>query len=180
MSLKRLLDNYWFSRVILIIWVVSAVFVLFVFTRIDSIIHVELYKFGLQFSYDWASQYWVFARLVCVCLGLPMALSVFVLAYSFTAKLDRTRSNDVKQGAKQEVKPQPAVDGDRKAKENIVISCPSCKKVFGKPLVMLDFSGAKPRLVNVCPYCNHILGCADEDEASSDVQVIDLNKKLTK
>jgi len=40
----------------------------------------------------------------------------------------------------------------------MIVSCPSCKKTFGKPLVMLDFSGGKPGLVNTCPYCNARLG----------------------
>lgn len=60
----------------------------------------------------------------------------------------------------------------------MVISCPNCKRVFGKPLVMLDFSGGKTRLVNVCPYCNHVLGDADEKESDSDVGVVDLNKRV--
>jgi len=30
---------------------------------------------------------------------------------------------------------------------------------------MLDFSGGKTKLVNVCPYCNNILGCAEEEDA---------------
>ncbi len=36
--------------------------------------------------------------------------------------------------------------------------CPNCGKVFSKPMVMLDFVGGKTRLVNVCPYCSHVLG----------------------
>lgn len=37
-------------------------------------------------------------------------------------------------------------------------TCPSCKKGFSQPLVMLDFEGGKSKLVNVCPYCNQVLG----------------------
>jgi uncharacterized Zn-finger protein len=44
---------------------------------------------------------------------------------------------------------------------HMFISCPKCKRVFGRPLVMLDFSGGKTRFVNVCPYCNHVLGTAE-------------------
>jgi len=36
-------------------------------------------------------------------------------------------------------------------------TCPSCKKGFSQPLVMLDFEGGKSKLVNVCPYCNQVL-----------------------
>ena len=60
------------------------------------------------------------------------------------------------------------------------ISCPSCRKVFSRPLVIIDFSGGRPKLVNVCPYCNHVLGCADEGESSSDMQMVDVEKKLVR
>ena len=52
------------------------------------------------------------------------------------------------------------------AKENngLLISCPSCKKVFNRPLVMLDFSSGKTRLVNICPYCSHTLGEASDQK----------------
>jgi len=40
--------------------------------------------------------------------------------------------------------------------------CPSCKKSVGQPLVMLDFEGGKSKLVNVCPYCNQVLGDTEQ------------------
>jgi hypothetical protein len=48
---------------------------------------------------------------------------------------------------------------------SMVITCPKCKKVFGRPLNMLDFSKGSAQLVNVCPYCNYILGSATEDSS---------------
>jgi uncharacterized Zn-finger protein len=47
---------------------------------------------------------------------------------------------------------------------DMIISCPKCKKMFRRPLVMLDFGGSKPRLVNVCPYCNQILGSSEPEK----------------
>lgn len=44
------------------------------------------------------------------------------------------------------------------------ISCPNCKKIFGRALVMLDFRSGKNRLVRVCPYCNYILGYTSEEK----------------
>jgi len=38
---------------------------------------------------------------------------------------------------------------------------------------MLDFSGGKTRLVNVCPYCNYILGTAEEEKDLTEVVVPD-------
>ena len=43
------------------------------------------------------------------------------------------------------------------------ISCPHCKKIFGRALVMLDFRNGKSRLVSVCPYCNYVLGNTSEE-----------------
>ena len=50
-------------------------------------------------------------------------------------------------------------------------------KAFSKPLVMLDFSGGKTRLENVCPYCNHVLGSVEIEVGKEDVGVFGLEKK---
>ena len=60
----------------------------------------------------------------------------------------------------------------------MLISCPSCRKTFGKPLVMLDFSSRNAKLVNVCPYCNVKLGEANEkDENEFETEVLNPNEK---
>lgn len=50
---------------------------------------------------------------------------------------------------------------------SMVITCPKCRKVFGRPLNMLDFSRGQAQLVNVCPYCNYILGSTVEEDSDS-------------
>lgn len=35
--------------------------------------------------------------------------------------------------------------------------CSHCGKAFTQPLRMLDFQGDRPRIVNICPFCNEIL-----------------------
>jgi hypothetical protein len=62
--------------------------------------------------------------------------------------------------------PKMEVINGVEAKENngLLISCPRCKRVFNRPLVMLDFSSGKTRLVNICPYCNHTLGEASDQK----------------
>ncbi len=72
----------------------------------------------------------------------------------------------IEEQAAEEVKPQKRSVEEPKLKDSsntLIISCPSCKKVFSRPLVMLDFSAGKTRLVNVCPYCNHVLGEAEAE-----------------
>jgi hypothetical protein len=46
----------------------------------------------------------------------------------------------------------------------LVISCPNCCKVFNRPLIILDFSNGKTRLVNICPFCNHRLEETPEEK----------------
>jgi hypothetical protein len=48
------------------------------------------------------------------------------------------------------------------------ISCPECKKVFGRALVMLDFRSGSNRMVSVCPYCNNVLGYTSEEKAKNE------------
>jgi uncharacterized Zn-finger protein len=175
MGFKDMLGNSFFMRVVLALWIVSSVFVVFLMGMIDGIVHGELYGFGLQFSYVWASPYWAFVRLVYVCLAVPSFLSVAALVFGF---LNR-RKTEKRVSKNVEAKPAGAmVQSPRENQNHMVISCPSCKRVFGKPLVMLDFSGKKTRLVNVCPYCNHVLGSADEKESDVDVRVGELNKRV--
>lgn len=97
-----------------------------------------------------------------VCLFLPSALGVFVLIFDLwrsrcgTVTIVRRAASSVANG---KVSPAPV---PQTAAGNIArtINCPKCKRVFGKPLSMLDFSSGKAQQVNVCPYCNHVLGDA--------------------
>jgi uncharacterized Zn-finger protein len=175
MTLKGLLETSWFMKVVLVLWLVSGVFVLFLLGRIDQIVHGDLYGFGLQFSYVWAAPYWVLLRLAYVYLAVPSVLSVVVLGLDvwkrFRSENRVSRRSMVKPVG---VKTQPL-------KENsMVISCPSCNKTFRKPLVMLDFGSGKTKLVNTCPYCNATLGeeHIKEDEKDIETRVLGPDEKV--
>jgi uncharacterized Zn-finger protein len=154
MSWKGLFNGFWFVRVVLVLWIVSVGFVVFLLGRIDGIVHGDLYGFGLQFSPVWAQPYWAFLRLVYVCLAVPLVLSGLVLVFGVFRRGDGVGGRVVRGGVGRRVR----------GEDHMVVSCPKCRRVFGKPLVMLDFGGGKGRLVSVCPYCSHVLGCADADE----------------
>jgi len=172
MGFRDLLEKFVFTRFVLVLWLVSSVFILFLLSEIDNIVHGELYNYGLQFSFVWASPYWAFVRLVYVCLAIPSVLSVVMLVFSFVKKGDDKPVSKRAESKPRNAKVQPL-------KENhMVISCPSCKRVFSKPLVMLDFSSGKTKLVNVCPYCNTILGSAEEKDSDSEIAIADLDKKV--
>ena len=49
---------------------------IYFFNRLDYIVHFDLYSYGLQFSYEWAEQYWTYARLINGLLGFSSATTV--------------------------------------------------------------------------------------------------------
>jgi len=38
-----------------------------------------------------------------------------------------------------------------------LIHCSHCRKTFSQPLRMLDFHGDRPRMINICPFCNEVV-----------------------
>jgi uncharacterized Zn-finger protein len=152
--------------------------------QIDTLVHSQLYNFGLQFDHAWADSYYLYTYLMVAALGVPMVLSVFLVAGGFKRQIDKKPEPAPKQELKI-TQPRPVVCEERKVKVNengnssMVISCPNCKKVFSRPLVMLNFEGGKTRLVNVCPYCNRLLGNAENEKSpASDFQIADKDEKL--
>jgi uncharacterized Zn-finger protein len=191
MSSNRLFNSQRFNRVVivvLVVWVASAAFGIYLLTRFDTLIHGQLYDFGLKFDQAWADVYYSYVQLMYIALGVPIALSVFSIVIGFKRENGKTPEPAPKLKPKlSQPQPRPAVCEERKAKvkqnsngnSSMVISCPSCKKVFSRPLVMLNFEGGKTRLVNVCPYCNHVLGNAENEKSpESDFQIADVDKKL--
>jgi hypothetical protein len=214
---------------------VNGILIFFLLSRLDAIVNVQLYNYGLQFNSQWADPYSSTMVLLMIFIALPMVLSAVVFALSLIvlrkkplAFLLRRKSATIPvQEAKEEeqkteeaekseiktekenvqpemipvtieakheetvVEPEPLEEPQQedvgviqpelikvemckseseiettetieepKAKDTpgLVISCPNCGKVFSRPLVMLDFNKGTTRLVNVCPFCNQILG----------------------
>lgn len=50
---------------------------LFFFTRLDNVVNADLYKYGLQFSNEWAEPYWDFSRLLMIFLGISILVTGF-------------------------------------------------------------------------------------------------------
>jgi hypothetical protein len=46
---------------------------IFFFLRIDEVVHTDLYRYGLQFSHEWADKYWLYARLTTGSLTIVIA-----------------------------------------------------------------------------------------------------------
>lgn len=136
---RRLTSNSWLTRIVLLLWLVSSIFVIFAVSRIDSIVNQQLYSFGLRFSYEWADPYWAFMRTIFVCIALPGAASVALLL------LDAWR------------RVAPRKDQSLRTNRLVPVTCPSCKKSFSNTLTMYDFSTGKAELIKICPYCNTVL-----------------------
>ena len=192
MDLASMLTGKWFTRLVLVSCIVCSVSIYFVFKNMEFIVHGQLYHFGLVFSPEWADGYRVFTWLIFVCVSVPTALSSLVLASSFlnVAKMSEaehivpqkagpargvTKVGYIKsqqhrpvQQSRQVQEPARKTIGRVDNGNCLGMSCPECKKVFGRALVMLDFRSGSNRMVSVCPYCNHVLGYTGEEKTKND------------
>jgi len=165
MTLKTFLQGPMFQRIVLIVWLVSAGLVIFSQKNVDSIVNVTLYNYGLTFNNKWAQPYWNYEHLLYASEFVSIALTLVALASGFLKK-----DNGKKPAPKRKETTKKSVATPEDTNErNIVVSCSNCKKVFSKPLVMLDFSSGKAKLVNVCPYCNTVI---DKVEQQSNTETI--------
>lgn len=160
-------------NVIGIAFAISAIAVLY---QVDMVVHGTLYNYGLLFSYEWAIPYWMFERAVIGLLVASAGVNAFSMAYIVLAKKtkeQRPRSVQPKLSVPKTVR----IAGKEKPREEkrtemlkptevtddgveiaaLPMVCNKCGKVFTQPLCMFDFKSGKPRLVNVCPYCNTVL-----------------------
>lgn len=67
--------------------------------------------------------------------------------------------------------PIPALASTQKQAENSgLFMCAHCRKTFTQPLRMLDFQGDRPRIVNICPFCNEIIASVPREEEGEQAQ----------
>jgi len=180
------------SRVLLLI---NAVLVLLaaasvvILYQVHMLVHSTLYAYGLQFNYEWAMPYWTFERLsfgLLGCIGGVGSLSmIYVIITSKMAPAASKTHTSVQRRANVESKQPIRVQKEkvpssevkeekppREVKEDGVevmalpMVCNKCGKVFTQPLCMFDFKSGKPRLVNVCPYCNAVLAVTGNAKSS--------------
>jgi hypothetical protein len=192
MGLKRMLSGKWFTRLVLTSWIICAVAILVIFKNMELIVHGQLYYYGLIFSPEWADGFRIFTWLFFIFLGLPIALSSLALVSSFFKVNQPLKKQNIipertgpPRGVVKVESPPVAKEVPKRVENGNCngngggISCPKCKKTFGRALVMLDFHGGKNRMVSVCPYCNHVLGCTSEEKGTDDTFLIaDLDKEI--
>jgi uncharacterized Zn-finger protein len=178
MDFRDLLNSNWLARTIIVVWIITAVLVISMLTNLDHLVNSTLYDFGLQFSNEWANPYWMYLRLsyAFLCVSLGLGFSAIILGFYKSRTMitetiavaekyvNQKRDNQTKTTKKKHI---TKGNVERRDRSNKIISCPECEKVFSRPMVMLKFEGGKTRLVNVCPYCNHELGQADDNGESN-------------
>jgi hypothetical protein len=200
MSLKSMLVSKWFIRIVLVSWIVCAASIIVVFKNMELIVHGQLYDYGLVFSPEWADGYRVLTWMIFIFAGVPMALSGIALASSFLngeglpEREERVPQRAgpprgiTKPGSPQASSTRKPLQAQQPVREQVRrvdngncvgISCPECKKVFGKALVMLDFRSGSNRMVSVCPYCNAVLGYTSEEQSKNESFYVDAPTKKT-
>jgi uncharacterized Zn-finger protein len=145
--------------------------------QVDTLIHSTLYGYGLQFSPEWAVPYWTFERLALGLMGGIAGVSILSAIYlvlsirappltratpvrqrlEITQPQEEPQKRAQQQPAQKKRAPEREVDEDGVEIAALPLVCNKCGKVFTQPLCMFDFKSGKPRLVNVCPYCNAVL-----------------------
>lgn len=204
MTPKGLFSNGTFNKLsiaTLVIGIACALSTAYLMTKLDTLIHVQLYNFGLQFDHAWAEPYWTYAYTMYTALALPIILSLLIMPTGIALLLSKPQgtplintkttvstheSRETNQGKKepaqsqrqpiinQENKPAPlqspaqqaqAANQESQPKKSqstgtANISCSNCGRKLGRALLMLSFENGKSKLVKVCPYCNHTLGDA--------------------
>jgi len=171
--------NLKFLLLIYVIGAALAIGTVLLFYQVDEVVNVLLYNYGLRFDYEWATPYWTFLRLAFGLLGCIVGLNIFSVVYLILSRQTLPPVKSVRPPAKSEIKTQRKEEREvekeqmrtiKKEENGIEIAalpmvCNKCGKVFTQPLCMFDFKSGKPRLVNVCPYCNAVLAVSGNSKA---------------
>jgi len=92
-SAKRFHSNRAFNRLciaVLVVCIVCALVSTYLMLRLDTLIHVRLYDFGLQFDRAWADVYYFYAYAIYAALALPIALSLLTIAIGIKIMFTKT------------------------------------------------------------------------------------------
>jgi predicted Zn-ribbon and HTH transcriptional regulator len=151
--------------------------------QVDRIVHGSLYFYGLIFNYEWATPYWAFFRLslalLCGVAGVSFLSMLYVVLSRkslhsqppVTVPSIRAIETQPKKTEKEIEHKEPVKEPVKDTRDDgveivaIPMECNKCGKVFTQPLCMFDFRSGKPRLVNVCPYCNALLAVSGNSKA---------------
>jgi len=132
----------------------------FSLTLLDNIVHGTLYKYGLDFSYEWANRYWTMLRIVQASIGLAAVFTVVSSVYVYRKYVYSKAEVPVAKDEKTMVSSSPTMEPEPLGKTQPargLVKCTNCQRVFAQPLRMLDFQSDRPRIINICPFCNEVI-----------------------
>jgi hypothetical protein len=163
MDLYGLRHNSWLTRIALIFSIATAIFAMFLYTQIDSLVNHNLYTFKLQFDPAWYNPYSAYTKLIYICLSIPIAVSAAVLGLSFLKKANKPAqvssivpkpsSNLISEQTIKSSQSIPTQNPTPKQQNDSTNTCSRCHKTFNKPLVTLNYINGKPKMEDICPYC---------------------------
>jgi len=78
------------SSLLLLVGIGSVGLSAFFFNQLDYVVNHDLYRYGLQFSYQWADVYWTYARSFLGLLGFVIFTNGFSLALLFGGRKRQT------------------------------------------------------------------------------------------
>lgn len=168
-----------------ILVLIASVSVAYLLTIIDSIVHNQLYQFGLRFSYDWASPYWMILRISLALLGLIAVAASMNITFVLWKRLKRPRI--VEAPTEEEEKVQKAEAARPSSGVPSLFRCTSCGRSITHPLRMLDFHSQRPKMVNICPFCNatvvpvsYVYNEVDGEAPQSEIDEEKIKKRIAK
>ncbi len=170
----------WRTKLLISLNAIVAVLAMVIFLlqfQVDGIVHGLLYEHGLIFDYDWAVPFWTFERLTMTFLVVIIGVNVCSMYLVFSSvrvqsessestqtlsKTELVESKTLDEQTSTSTERKPKADTDETGIEIVALPmvCKKCSNVFTQPLCMFDFKSGKPRLINVCPYCNAIITVA--------------------
>jgi len=147
-------------------------------TLLDTIVHGTLYNYKLEFSYSWAVPYWNILRMIQAFLGLTTAFTLMSMFYVYRRYIHAKPKTQITAAVSEKsiVAPSPVVEPQPLSVSGM-FKCPHCGKVFAQPLRMLDFHSDRPRIVNICPFCNEVIPPLPRQELESGKKVFLKGKK---
>lgn len=129
----------------------AAICATYLLTVIDSIVNNQLYQFGLNFNDAWAGPYWMAFRISLALLGLIVAAASMNITFFFWKK---PKEPEIPRAVKRKGEKAKAEPPPIRAGVPSLFQCTSCRRSITHPLRMLDFHSQRPKMVNICPFCN--------------------------
>lgn len=84
------------SYLLLALGIAMTGFSTFFFNRSNHIVHIDLYRYGLQFSYEWAMQYWTYTNIIFSLLGLTITTTLISILLIFLSARPRVEIDTTK------------------------------------------------------------------------------------